>query len=66
MSPRNLALSSLGLVVVGCIVCAIGTAVWIDVVGITVAGIGAVGLLASFFLAVGQADDRYRGRNPHG
>jgi 1,4-dihydroxy-2-naphthoate octaprenyltransferase len=66
MSPRNLALLSLGLVVVGCVVCAIGTAVWIDVVGIMIAGIGAVGLLAAFFYAIGQADDSYREKHPHG
>jgi hypothetical protein len=66
MSPRNLALLSLGLVVVGCAICAIGRPVWVDVIGITVAGIGSVGLLAAFFLAVGQADDRYRHKNPHG
>jgi hypothetical protein len=66
MSPRNLALWSLGLVVAGCVICFFGHPVWIDVVGITVAGIGFVGVLAAFFLAVGQADDRYRTKNPNG
>jgi hypothetical protein len=66
MSPRNLALWSLGLVVAGCVICAIGRPVWVDVIGITVAGIGAVGLLAAFFYAIGQADDAYREKHPHG
>ncbi|HEY6759280.1 MAG TPA: hypothetical protein VI318_07310 [Baekduia sp.] len=66
MSPARLALLSLALVVIGCVIAAVGTALWLDAVGITVAGIGAVGLLSAAFYAVGQSEDRDRERRPGG
>jgi hypothetical protein len=66
MSPRNLTLWSLALMVVGSVICWLGHPVWVDVVGIMVAGTGFVGALAAFFLAVGQADERYRRKHPNG
>jgi hypothetical protein len=66
MSPARLAIVSLALVVVGCVIAAVGTATWLDAVGITVAGIGGVGLVSSAFYAVGQGEDRDRERRPGG
>ena len=66
MGPARVAYLSLALVVLGCVIAAIGTALWLDAVGITVAGIGAVGLLSAAFLAVGESEDRDREKRPGG
>jgi hypothetical protein len=66
MGPARLAYLSLALVIIGCVIAAIGTATWLDAVGITVAGIGGVGLVSSAFYAVGQSEDRDRERRPGG
>lgn len=57
---------SLALVVIGCVIAAIGTATWLDAAGIAVAGVGGVGLVSAAFYAVGQAEDRDRERRPGG
>jgi hypothetical protein len=66
MAPARLAILSLALVVIGCVIAAIGTATWLDAVGITVAGIGGVGLTSAAFWAVGASEERDRERNPGG
>jgi hypothetical protein len=66
MTPARIAILSLVLVVIGCVIAAVGTATWLDAVGITVAGIGGVGLISAAFYAVGQAEDRDRERRPGG
>jgi hypothetical protein len=66
MGPARLAIVSLLVVVVGCAIAAVGTATWLDAIGITLGGIGLVGLVSAAFYAVGQAEDRDRERNPRG
>jgi hypothetical protein len=66
MGPARVAYLSLALVVIGCLIAGIGTALWLDAVGITVAGIGGVGLLSAAFLAVGLAEERDREKRPGG
>ncbi|WP_272472744.1 hypothetical protein [Baekduia alba] len=66
MAPARLALLSVALIVIGCAIAAIGTATWLDAVGIMVAGVGGVGIVSSAFYAVGQAEDRDRERRPGG
>jgi 1,4-dihydroxy-2-naphthoate octaprenyltransferase len=62
MAPRQLAIVSAALIVIGCVLAAVGTATALDAVGIAVAGVGLVGLVAAAFYAVGQSEDRARER----
>jgi hypothetical protein len=62
MAPARLAILSTALIVLGCVIAAVFTATALDAVGITVAGIGLVGLVSSAFYAVGQSEDRARER----
>jgi hypothetical protein len=62
MAPARLAILSGVMIVVGCVIAAVGTATWLDAVGIAVAGVGLVGLVSSAFYAVGQSEDRARER----
>jgi hypothetical protein len=66
MTPKQLAIASVALIVVGCAIAAVGTAVWLDVVGITLGGIGLVGVISAAFYAVGQSEDRERERSGRG
>jgi 1,4-dihydroxy-2-naphthoate octaprenyltransferase len=66
MSPKQLALISAGLIVIGCAVAAIFSAVALDVVGIMIGGIGLVGVISGAFYAVGQSEDREREREGRG
>jgi hypothetical protein len=66
MSPKNLAIASLLLIVVGCVIAAVFSAVALDVVGITIGGIGLVGVISAAFYAVGQSEDRQRERDGRG
>jgi hypothetical protein len=66
MTPARLAIVSLVLVVIGCAIAAIGTATWLDAVGITLGGIGLVGLVSSAFYAIGETEDRDREKRPGG
>jgi hypothetical protein len=63
MTPARLAIVSLVLVVIGCAIAAVGTAPWLDAVGITVAGVGGVGLVSAAFYGVGESEDRDRARD---
>ena len=62
MAPKQLAIVSGVLIVIGCVLAAVGTATALDAVGITVAGVGLVGLVSAAFYAVGQSEDRARER----
>jgi hypothetical protein len=62
MTPKQLAITSAGAVVLGCLIAWIGTALWLDAVGITLGGIGFVGVISAAFYAVGQSEDRERAR----
>lgn len=66
MTPKQLALISLVLIVLGCAIAAIFSSVALDVVGITVGGIGLVGVISAAFYAVGQSEDREREREGRG
>jgi hypothetical protein len=66
MAPARLAILSGVLLVIGCVIAAVGTATWLDAAGIAVAGVGLVGLVSSAFYAVGQSEDRARERDPRG
>jgi hypothetical protein len=66
MAPARLAIISGVLVVIGCVIAAVATAPGLDAVGIAVAGVGVVGLVAAAFYAVGQSEDRARERDPRG
>jgi 1,4-dihydroxy-2-naphthoate octaprenyltransferase len=66
MSPKQLALISLVLIVLGCAIAAIFSAVAWDVAGITIGGIGLVGIISAAFYAVGQSEDREREREGRG
>jgi 1,4-dihydroxy-2-naphthoate octaprenyltransferase len=66
MTPKQIALISLALIVVGCLIAAIFSPVWLDVVGITVGGIGLVGIISAAFYAVGQSEDRQREKDGRG
>jgi hypothetical protein len=66
MTPKQLALISLALIVLGCAIAAIFSAVALDVIGITVGGIGLVGVISAAFYAVGQSEDRERERDGRG
>jgi hypothetical protein len=63
MTPKQIAITSAALIVVGCVIAAIGTTTWLDSIGITVGGIGFVGVLSAAFIAVGESEDRDRARD---
>jgi hypothetical protein len=63
MSPKRLAIASAALIVLGCVIAAVFEATALDVVGITVGGIGLVGVVSSAFWAVGESEDRERARD---
>jgi 1,4-dihydroxy-2-naphthoate octaprenyltransferase len=62
MTPKQLAITSAATIVLGCLIAWIGTAIWLDAVGITLGGIGFVGVISAAFYAVGQSEDRERAR----
>jgi 1,4-dihydroxy-2-naphthoate octaprenyltransferase len=62
MTPKSLALISLALIIFGCALAAIASPVWLDVIAITIGGIGLVGIISAAFYAVGQSEDRARER----
>jgi hypothetical protein len=62
MTPKQIAIVSGVVIVIGCAIAAIGSAIWVDAVGITVGGIGFVGAIGAAFYAVGQSEDRARAR----
>jgi hypothetical protein len=66
MAPARLAILSVALIVIGCAIAAIGSATWVDAVGIMVAGVGGVGGISAAFWAVGRAEERDRERRPGG
>jgi 1,4-dihydroxy-2-naphthoate octaprenyltransferase len=63
MTPKQLAITSAATIVVGCVIAAVGTTTWLDSIGITLGGIGLVGVISSAFYAVGQSEDRQRARD---
>ncbi|MET0600790.1 MAG: hypothetical protein ABW167_02265 [Baekduia sp.] len=62
MTPKQIAITSAGAIVLGCLIAWIGTTTWLDAIGITIGGVGLVGLVSSAFYAVGQSEDRERAR----
>ena len=60
MTPKQIAITSAALIVLGCVIAAVGTTTWLDSIGITVGGIGLVGVISAAFLAVGESEDRQR------
>jgi hypothetical protein len=66
LSPKTLAIASVALIVIGCLLAAIFTATALDVTGIFLGGLGLVGLISSAFLAIGLSEDRARERDANG
>jgi 1,4-dihydroxy-2-naphthoate octaprenyltransferase len=66
LSPKTLAIASAALIVLGCVIAAIFTATALDVAGITIGGIGLVGVISAAFYAVGLSEDRARERDANG
>lgn len=66
MSPKTIAITSLALIVLGCVIAAVFSAVALDVVGITIGGIGLVGVISAAFYAIGLSEDRARERDASG
>jgi len=66
MTPAKLAIWSAAAVVVGIVVAAVGTSTLLDAIGVTVGGIGSVGLISAVFWAVGLSEDRDRERHRNG
>jgi hypothetical protein len=66
LSPKTIAIVSLGLIIIGCLIAAIFTATALDVIGIFLGGLGLVGLISSAFLAVGLSEDRAREHDANG
>ena len=62
MSPKTITIASAVLVIAGCLLAALATATTLDVIAITIAGIGLVGLISAAFLAIGLSEDRARAR----
>jgi hypothetical protein len=62
MTPKQIAITSTGEIVLGCLIAWIGTTTWLDAIGITLGGIGLVGVISAAFYAVGQSEDRERAR----
>jgi hypothetical protein len=60
MSPKTIAITSVALIVIGCVIAAVFTATALDAIGITIAGIGLVGLISAAFYAIGLSEDRAR------
>ena len=63
MTPKQIAITSAALIVLGCVIAAVGTTTWLDSIGITLGGIGLVGVISSAFLAVGESEDRQRAKD---
>jgi 1,4-dihydroxy-2-naphthoate octaprenyltransferase len=63
MTPKTIAISSVALIILGCLVAAIFSATALDATGIVIAGIGLVGLISAAFYAVGLSEDRARERD---
>lgn len=66
MSPKTIAITSVALIVLGCLIAAVFTAVALDVIGITIGGIGLVGVISAAFYAIGLSEDRDRERDAGG
>jgi hypothetical protein len=62
MTPKQIAIVSGVVIVIGCVIAAIGSATWVDAVGIAAGGLGFLGVIAAAFYAVGQSEDRARAR----
>lgn len=60
MSPKTIAIISLALIIIGCVIAAIFTATALDAIGITIAGIGLVGVVSAAFYAIGLSEDHAR------
>jgi hypothetical protein len=63
MTPSRIASASAVLLVAGILLAAIGTSTTLDAAGVAVGGLGAVGLVAAGFYAIGLAEDRQRERD---
>jgi uncharacterized membrane protein len=66
LSPKTIAIASVALIVIGCLIAAIFSATALDVIGIFLGGLGLVGLISSAFLAIGLSEDRARERDANG
>lgn len=66
LSPKTLAILSVGLIILGCVIAAIFTSTTLDFIGITIGGIGGVGLISAAFYAIGLSEDRARERDASG
>jgi hypothetical protein len=64
MTPVRIVRWSLVLLGAGIALAAVGTGTTADAIGITLGGIGAVGLVSAAFYAVGLSEDRDRARHP--
>jgi hypothetical protein len=60
MSPTRIARWSLVLLGAGIALAAVGSDTTADAIGLTIGGIGCVGLVSAIFLAVGLSEDRDR------
>ncbi|HMJ32987.1 MAG TPA: hypothetical protein VK501_03635 [Baekduia sp.] len=63
MTPARIAIASAVLLVAGILLAAIGTSTTVDAAGVAVGGVGAVGLVAAAFFAVGEGEDRQRAKD---
>jgi len=63
MTPKQIAITSFAAIVLGSLIAWIGQTTWLDSIGITVGGIGLVGVISAAFYAVGQSEDRERARD---
>jgi hypothetical protein len=66
LSPKTIAITSLALIVLGCVIAAVFSAVALDVIGITIGGIGLVGVISAAFYAIGLSEDRAREHDASG
>ncbi len=63
MTPKQIAITSASAIVLGCLIAGFGPTTWLDAIGITLGGIGLVGVISAAFYAVGQSEDRERARD---
>jgi hypothetical protein len=63
MTPRRIAYGAVVLLVAGIVVGVVGSAVAVKAIGLTVAGIACVLLVAAACLAIGLAEERDRQRD---
>jgi nitrogen fixation-related uncharacterized protein len=61
MTPRTLAIAGALLVVVACVLAAVGDGT-ADAIAVAVGGVGAVAVTSALFWAIGQSEDRARER----